>query len=118
MSVPVDVAYVRAERLLRVTWDDDFVADLPAEYLRAWCPCAACQGHAATIRYRPTGDRQAVEAMWQVGAYAIGLKFTDGHDSGVYTWQWLRQIAPGTPPLGLKTGAFHKGNYTPVVPDP
>ena len=75
MSAPVDVAYVKAERLLRVTWADDFIAELPAEYLRAWCPCAGCQGHAAVIRYRPTEGRQAIEAMWEVGAYAVCLPF-------------------------------------------
>ena len=40
-----------------------------------------------------------------------GLRFTDGHDSGIYTWSWLRRIALETPPLGEKRGRFVAGRF-------
>lgn len=111
---PVDIAYVRADASLQVTWEDDSVSVFPANYLRAWCPCAECQGHSNVVRHRPVaGAGSELDAMWEVGAYAIGLRWRDGHDNGIYRWDWLLAIAPERPPVGLKRGRFVSGVYAP-----
>jgi DUF971 family protein len=47
-----------------------------------------------------------------MGSYAIGIRFSDGHDSGIYTWTWLREIATENPPQGFKRGVFRGGRFT------
>lgn len=90
------------------------VSQLPIAYLRGWCPCATCQGHGAVVRYHePEADVQAA-GIYEMGAYAIGIRFSDGHDAGIYSWSWLRQIAPEAPPEGLKTGVFVGNTYRPA----
>ncbi len=51
--------------------------------------------------------------MAEAGSYALHLRFSDGHDTGIYTWTWLRQIAPESPPLGEKRGRFAGGEFRP-----
>ena len=111
MARPVDIAHVTADNQLVVTWDDGQVSRLPVPYLRAWCPCAGCQGHGVTVRYRDHGSDVRVQGLYEMGAYALGIRFSDGHDTGIYTWQWLRAIAPESPPRGLKRGTFDRGTF-------
>ncbi|MCA9704777.1 MAG: DUF971 domain-containing protein [Myxococcales bacterium] len=112
MPLPVDVALSRSQHLLTIEWDDGLVTALPIAYLRGWCPCAACQGHGTVVQFHePTDPALDIEQMSQTGAYALSLRFSDGHDSGIYTWSWLRRIALETPPLGEKRGRFVAGRF-------
>lgn len=98
-----------------ITWADDTVSVYPVAYLRAWCPCAECQGHSGVTRYREVdGIDGASLEMWEVGAYALGLRFSDRHDKGIFRWDYLRALAPERPPAGLKRGRFVAGRYTPT----
>lgn len=109
---PVDIAHITAEGTLAVTWEDETVSVFPLAYLRAWCPCAECQGHGNVIAYRPVaGLPDAPVSLWEVGAYALGIRFADGHDKGIFRWDWLLKIAPERPPHGLKRGRFVAGVY-------
>lgn len=111
---PVDIVHDTKARTLSVTWQDERVSVLPVDYLRGWCPCAECQGHSNTIRYRPPSDALTIEDIWEVGAYAVGIRFSDGHDKGIYQWRWLRAIRPDAAPSGLKRGRFVGGRYEPA----
>lgn len=89
---PVDIANHVREAVLEVTWDDGAVSRLPAALLRGWCPCASCQGHQPGLRWREPPADVAIAGVREVGAYAIGVAFSDGHDAGIYTWPHLRWI--------------------------
>ncbi|PRP94164.1 hypothetical protein ENSA5_41190 [Enhygromyxa salina] len=112
MARPSDVAHDPRENTLTITWPDGFASTYPVPYLRAWCPCAGCQGHSSRIAHRPAPDSTTISSLWEVGAYALGLRFGDGHDDGIYTWSWLRTIAFESPPVGRKLGAFDGGVYS------
>jgi DUF971 family protein len=108
---PVDVVHARGDKTLTVTWDDGVVSTLPVHYLRGWCPCAGCQGHGTEVRFHPADPNLGIELMAEAGSYALHIRFSDGHDTGIYSWPWLRQIAPETPPVGLKRGVFRHGRF-------
>ena len=111
MPEPVDVVHTKGARTLTITWDDGATSTLPIHYLRGWCPCAGCQGHGSTIRFHDHPEDTGIDLMAESGAYALHIRFSDGHDSGIFTWQWLRTIAPETPPQGLKRGMFRGGHF-------
>ncbi len=91
---------------MQVTWDDGRVAQLPIPYLRSWCPCAECQGHSGVVRQMNVAPEMTLLDAWEIGSYAIGLRFSDRHDKGLFTWRWLAQLDPAYPPVGLKRGEF------------
>ena len=63
-----------------------------------WCPCAACQGHAPGLRFHDHGEAISLSHAEEVGAYALALRFSDGHDTGIFSWAFLRQLAEGRDP--------------------
>ena len=113
MARPSDLAHSPRDNTLTITWEDGTVSVLPIPYLRAWCPCAGCQGHSNTIAHRPAGADMRAAKLWEVGAYALGVRFSDGHDDGIFTWSWLWSISEESPPLGPKHGRFVSGRYEP-----
>lgn len=111
---PVDIEHDTQRGVLTIAWADGQRSAMSLAYVRGWCPCAACQGHGNQVRFVSLRDpRQAqVLGIEEVGAYAIALRFADGHDSGIYRWSWLHTIsAQGSPP-GYKYGHFEGGVYT------
>lgn len=78
----------RSSRLLRVSFNDGSSYQLPFEYLRVHSPSAEVQGHGnpKLVAHKKEVGISAIEA---VGNYAVKIIFDDGHDSGIYTWQWL-----------------------------
>lgn len=84
---------------LRIAWSDGFSAIVPLEVLRHYCPCAYCKGEQVfgTVVMLPLQQFSAgmyeLRALEPVGNYGIRARWADGHDSGIYTWQLLRQIA-------------------------
>lgn len=90
---PTEIRHLREEGRVRITWSDDHIGDYDYAYLRGWCPCALCQGHGNDIRFvRAVEPRlQGIEA---VGRYAVNLTWTDGHETGIYSWAYLRELCP------------------------
>jgi len=78
---------------LHVTFDDGARYDLPAEYLRVESPSAEVQGHGPGQR-TIVGGKQSVgiAAIEPVGHYAVRLVFDDGHDTGIFSWDYLREL--------------------------
>ncbi len=76
-----------------LTWDDGHVSAFGWDYLRSWCPCAMCQGHAAAARYLDRHDETLAHAE-PVGNYALGLTWGDGHSTGIYSFRMLRALCP------------------------
>ncbi len=98
MAVPIDLAHHVRENVLEIAWEDGLRARLPVPLLRGWCPCATCQGHAPGMRFKEPGPGITLVAADEVGSYALGMRFSDGHDGGIYTWSLLRQLAEGRDP--------------------
>ena len=66
---------------------------LPFEYLRVYSPSAEVRGHGAGQETLQLGKHEvAVTAVEPVGHYAVRLRFDDGHDTGLYTWAYLREL--------------------------
>jgi DUF971 family protein len=93
MTAPLDIAHHVREDALELTWEDGLSARLPGPLLRGWCPCATCQGHSPGLRFHDPGP-VTIAGLAEVGAYALNIRFSDGHDTGIYSWEYLRKIDP------------------------
>ena len=80
-------------RTLRVSFPDGAAFDLAAEYLRVKSPSAEVRGHGRGGGQLPVGKSEVrISAVEPVGQYAVRLVFDDGHDSGIYSWKYLREL--------------------------
>ncbi len=92
---------------ITVRWADGSLSELPSEFLRRHCPCAACRekrgddthakpltGKKRSLMILESSLQQEIELqqIWGVGHYALGLRWGDGHDSGIYTFEYLREL--------------------------
>jgi DUF971 family protein len=90
---PESLRLRRGSRLLELTWPGEAPVGLPWEYLRVYSPSAEVRGHGEGQATLQTGKRQvAVTDVRPVGHYAVQLVFDDGHDTGIYSWDYLRQL--------------------------
>ena len=93
MVTPLEIRLRRAERRLEVDFDDGSRFAFPAELLRVESPSAEVQGHSPAERRLVSGKRDVgLAGIEPVGHYAVRLLFDDGHDSGIYSWDWLYQL--------------------------
>jgi DUF971 family protein len=93
MSVPVAIKLRTKSRLLEISFDDGSRFELPFEYLRVYSPSAEVRGHGPGQETLQLGkDQVRITAVEPVGHYAIKLVFDDGHDTGLYTWAYLREL--------------------------
>ncbi|MFN7960046.1 MAG: DUF971 domain-containing protein [Thermoanaerobaculia bacterium] len=91
----VEARRLREERALRLTWSDGHSADYPYDYLRGYCPCALCQGHGATaLHFHPPERPVELTGIEPVGNYGLSLAFSDGHGTGIYRFDLLRELEP------------------------
>jgi DUF971 family protein len=93
MPVPTEIRLDRAARILHVTFDGGIGFALPAEYLRVESPSAEVQGHGPGQK-TILGGKQSVGigAVEPVGHYAVRLVFDDGHDTGIFSWDYLHEL--------------------------
>lgn len=90
---PVEINYLRDERILEVIWDDGVTTRLSAELLRVESPSAEVQGHHPSEKKIISGRRHVgIIDIAPVGNYAVRISFDDLHDSGLYSWQYLREL--------------------------
>lgn len=90
---PVEIRPHTVSKILEIEWDDGEVSKLTYEHLRVECPCADCKGHGPGQEKTITGKKDIDILDFQpVGNYAIQLQFDDGHDTGIYTWDYLRRL--------------------------
>lgn len=90
---PTDIKLHQKSRILEVTFDDDCHFELPCEYLRVYSPSAEVRGHGPGQEVLQVGKETiGIEAIEPVGTYAVVLKFDDGHDTGIYSWDTLYDL--------------------------
>jgi len=102
---PTDL-HVKKEEGVHVAWADGTAHVLPMRFLRKHCPCAGCQGERDILGrqlmpiVRTTYDGEiTAKGAELVGNYALRIAFSDGHETGIYSFKYLREL-----------GEMHVGN--------
>ncbi|MEM8946172.1 MAG: DUF971 domain-containing protein [Planctomycetota bacterium] len=94
-NVPIDIRALREAGVLAVQWPDRKV-DLPFTFLRGQCACAQCVNEWTGERILDPATIPpdiSIEKMELVGSYAVRIHWTDQHNSGLFTWERLREVA-------------------------
>ena len=92
-AAPTEIRLRRAEKILDIAFSDGARFSLPAEYLRVESPSAEVQGHGPGQKVIVAGRRHiGIMALEPVGNYALRINFDDLHDTGIYTWDYLRRL--------------------------
>ncbi len=90
---PTELRLRKQSRVLDVAFGESERYSLPFEYLRVHSPSAEVQGHGPGQETLVLGKQQVlITAVEPVGQYAVRLVFDDGHDTGLYTWKYLREL--------------------------
>jgi DUF971 family protein len=90
---PTAVTVHQASRQLELAFDDGTTFRIPFELMRVYSPSAEVQGHGPGQEVLQTGKREVgIDAVEPVGHYALQPRFSDGHDSGIYTWEYLYRL--------------------------
>lgn len=90
---PTDIHLHQQTRVMDITFDDGRSFSMPCEYLRVFSPSAEVRGHGPGQEVLQTGKRDVnITAIEPVGVYAVKLAFTDGHDTGIYSWDYLYDL--------------------------
>jgi DUF971 family protein len=96
MSMPSRVVLPESKDALTLTYSDGQKYTLPAEYLRVYSPSAEVRGHGEGNETLQFGKRLVtINALEKAGNYALQIVFSDGHDSGIYSWDYLQALAEG-----------------------
>jgi len=94
--LPTSLTVHQASRVLEIGFDDGAHFRIPFELMRVYSPSAEVQGHGPGQEVLQTGKRKVqLTALTPVGHYAVQPQFSDGHDSGIYTWQLLYELGAG-----------------------
>ena len=87
---PQDITVHGASRALEISFSDGATFRIPFELMRIYSPSAEVQGHGPGQEVLQTGKREVgLEGLEPVGNYAVKPTFSDGHDSGLFTWEYL-----------------------------
>ena len=90
---PIDLRCSKETKALTVVFDDGVEFVLPAEYMRVHSPSAEVRGHGAAERQIVPGRRHVgIIKIEPVGNYAVRIHFDDLHDTGLFTWAYLREL--------------------------
>lgn len=90
---PSGITLHRASHVLEVEFDTGECFKLPCEYLRVHSPSAEVQGHGPGQRVLVSGKRHVnIASIEPIGHYAVLLRFDDGHDTGIFSWQTLHEL--------------------------
>jgi DUF971 family protein len=93
MPVPTRIVVSEQKDVLHLEYQGDVRFSLTAEYLRAFSPSAEVRGHGAGQEVLQVGKRHVlITSLQQSGNYAIQISFNDGHDSGIFTWEYLFEL--------------------------
>ncbi len=90
---PTELRLDSAKTNLTIAFDNGQRFTLPAEYLRVESPSAEVQGHGAGQKQIVTGKENVkIDRLEPVGNYAVRIRFDDGHDTGLFTWDYLHEL--------------------------
>jgi DUF971 family protein len=91
--IPTEIKLHQASRVMELSFADGTTFRMPYEYLRVYSPSAEVRGHGPGQETLQVGKREVTIAEVEpVGHYAIRPKFSDGHDTGIYSWEYLNDL--------------------------
>lgn len=91
--LPTEIKLHQKSRLLEIAFDDGKRYTLPCEYLRVFSPSAEVRGHGPGQEVLQVGKKNVeIKEIEPVGSYAVKLAFSDGHDTGLYSWDYLYEL--------------------------
>ena len=94
MSIPSRVVLPESKDALILSYSNGQEYILPAEYLRVYSPSAEVRGHGEGNESLQFGKRLVtINSLEKSGNYALQIEFSDGHDSGIYSWEYLQALA-------------------------
>lgn len=97
---PTELTVRKQSRVLEVAFDDGATYSLPFELMRVCSPSAEVRGHGPGQEILQTGQRNVeIAGIEPVGNYAIKPAFSDGHDTGIFTWEYLHHLGSNQPAL-------------------
>ena len=103
---PIDIKLHQKSRLLEIVFDDNTECMLSCEFLRVYSPSAEVRGHGVGQEVLQTGKEDVnIVSIEPVGNYAVKLTFSDGHDTGLYSWDYLHSLASNYESLWLEYAA-------------
>ncbi len=92
MQPPSQITYHKIAHTLELVWPEQNFS-IPAELLRVYSPSAEVRGHSDSERKLQTGKKHVgIKQLEAVGNYALRITFDDGHDSGIYAWDYLADL--------------------------
>ena len=97
MSWPREVVLHERSGALTLAWDDGLSRRFSGSELRAACRCAGCEQQRRHGGGMPAAHDAAVRELLPVGEHAVQLRFSDGHERGIYPWVYLRELAGEQP---------------------
>jgi len=87
---PTEITLHQASRVLEISFADGKTFRLPCEFLRVYSPSAEVRGHGPGQEVLQVGKKEVeITELEPVGLYAVRPKFSDGHDTGIYSWDYL-----------------------------
>lgn len=90
---PTDIKLHRKSGILELSWEDGGIYSLTAEFLRVHSPSAEVRGHGPGQEVLQIGKRDVrIDNIEPVGNYAVRLHFDDDHNTGIYSWEYLREL--------------------------
>ncbi len=90
---PTEIKLHQQSKILELSFDDGRQFRLPCEYLRVYSPSAEVRGHGPGQEVLQIGKRDVgISSVEPVGVYAVKLTFTDGHDTGLFSWEYLYEL--------------------------
>jgi DUF971 family protein len=100
---PTEIRLHQKSRLLEISFDDGKSYRLPCEYLRVYSPSAEVRGHGPGQEIMQEGKKDVdILGVEPVGNYAVKLVFSDGHDTGLYSWDYLYSLGENQAELWRK----------------
>ena len=91
--IPTEIKLHQTSRILEVSFDDGRAFRIPYELLRVYSPSAEVRGHGPGQEVLQVGKRDiGIREVEPVGRYAIRPTFSDGHDTGIYSWDYLHDL--------------------------
>jgi len=90
---PTEIKLHQQSRMLEIAYGDGANYQLPYEYLRVYSPSADVSGHGPGQEVLQVGKKDVgISEIIPVGSYAVQINFDDGHDTGLYTWEYLYKL--------------------------
>jgi len=91
--IPTEIKLHQKSRMLEIAFSDGQRFELPCEFLRVYSPSAEVRGHGPGQEVLQVGKKNVeIKDVQPVGSYAVQLVFSDGHDSGLYSWDYLHDL--------------------------